>query len=79
MGDKLRVGKCGPSLAVHIPEAVAQAWGVREGSLVELDSSGDETVLRKKQYDLADLIAQITPENRHPEMDWGPPQGEEVW
>jgi hypothetical protein len=26
---------------------------------------------------LEDLVAQITPENRHPELDWGPPVGRE--
>lgn len=28
---------------------------------------------------LTEMIEQITPENRHPETDWGPPVGREVW
>jgi hypothetical protein len=28
---------------------------------------------------LADLLDQVTPENRHGELDWGVPAGKEVW
>jgi antitoxin component of MazEF toxin-antitoxin module len=28
---------------------------------------------------LAELVAQITPENCHGELDWGPPVGKEFW
>jgi antitoxin MazE len=33
----------------------------------------------RRKYDLADLVAGITPKNRHRETDWGRPQGEESW
>ncbi|HEY0068512.1 MAG TPA: excisionase family DNA-binding protein [Chloroflexia bacterium] len=29
--------------------------------------------------DLKALLSQITPENLHPEVDWGAPVGKEVW
>jgi antitoxin component of MazEF toxin-antitoxin module len=25
------------------------------------------------------LLEQVTPENRHDEIDWGEPQGREIW
>jgi antitoxin MazE len=28
---------------------------------------------------LEELLAKVTPENIHPEMDWGPPVGREFW
>jgi antitoxin MazE len=28
---------------------------------------------------LEQLVAGITPENRHRELEWGPPVGNEVW
>ena len=31
------------------------------------------------KYELSDLVARITPKNRHRETDWGRPQGEESW
>ena len=33
--------------------------------------------VRRKRYNLADLVAQITDENRHGEVDVGPPVGHE--
>ena len=35
--------------------------------------------VRKPDYTLEDLLAQITEENRHEEIDFGPPVGKEVW
>ena len=32
-----------------------------------------------KELTLDDLIANITPENRHAAIDWGPPVGKEIW
>jgi antitoxin component of MazEF toxin-antitoxin module len=32
-----------------------------------------------RTYDLNELIDGITPENRHDEMDFGKPMGEEAW
>jgi antitoxin MazE len=33
----------------------------------------------QQTYTLEELVAQITEENRHDEIDWGEPQGEEAW
>jgi antitoxin MazE len=33
----------------------------------------------KKVYDLVDLVKRITPDNLHELVDFGPPQGREVW
>jgi 7-carboxy-7-deazaguanine synthase len=32
-----------------------------------------------RRYELSELVARITPKNRHRETDWGEPQGEESW
>src|SRR5258706_53237 len=36
-------------------------------------------LLAQRRYTLEELVARITPENRHEEIDWGPPVGNEVW
>ena len=46
-----QVARWGSSLAIQIPEPVAEAWGVREGSETEMVLRGDELVTRKKAYD----------------------------
>ena len=79
MGAKSHVSKWGASLAVRIPKPIAEQWGVQEGSAIEIVPRGDQVVLRKKSYDLADMLAEMTPDNLHPEQDSGPPQGAEDW
>ena len=52
---------------------------MQESSAIEIVPQGDQVVLRKKSYDLAGMLAEITPDNRHPEQDSGPAQGGEDW
>ena len=78
MEARARVQRWGSSLAVRIPKPIAEQWGVREGSAIEIVASGGEVVLRKRKYDLADLVAQMRPEHHHPEREWDAPQGDEA-
>lgn len=34
---------------------------------------------RRRKYTLAELLARVTPESIHPEVDFGRPQGKEAW
>jgi antitoxin MazE len=76
------VAKWGNSLAVRIPQHLAKEIGLIDGAEVELVAiDGNLTIKprRQKQYSLEELIAGITPENRHAEVDTGVSVGEEVW
>ena len=79
MGANLYIRKWGSSLAVRIPKAIAEQWGVSEGSAIEMDSQGDRVVMRKQTYDLADMLTRVTADNLHPEQDIGETQGNEQW
>ncbi|MCY3858256.1 MAG: AbrB/MazE/SpoVT family DNA-binding domain-containing protein [Gammaproteobacteria bacterium] len=79
MGAKLRVGKWGSSLAVRIPKTVADQCGISEGSLLDMEVRSGQLVVRRRKYDLEELVSQITPENQHPEIFDGPPRGHEEW
>ena len=79
MGARSHVAKWGSSLAVRIPKPIAEQWGVREGSAVEIVSRGDEVVLSKREYSLAEMMGRVTPDNLHSEFDTGPPMGNEAW
>ena len=79
MGANLQVGKWGSSLAVRIPKAVAEQCGISEGSAMEIDVQSGRIVMWKRNYDLADMVSRITPENLHPEEDMGLPRGSERW
>jgi antitoxin MazE len=76
-----QVGKWGNSLAVRIPGVYAKDLGLEDGTDVEVCLLNGGLFLRpsRKVYRLDELIAGITPENRHEETDWGPPVGRESW
>ncbi len=73
MGANLRICKWGGSLAVRIPKAIAEQCGVSEGSAIEMDAQGGRIVLRKRPYDLAEMLSRITADNLHPEQEIGEP------
>jgi antitoxin MazE len=76
------VAKWGNSLAVRIPQHLAKEIGLIDGGEVEIVAiDGNLTIKprRQKQYSLEELIAGITPENRHGEIDTGMSVGEEIW
>jgi antitoxin MazE len=78
---RARVAKWGNSLGVRIPKAVAREVGLDEGASVEVKVSGRKLIFAPAgpQYRLNELVARITPKNRHRETDWGAPAGNESW
>jgi antitoxin MazE len=78
MRNEASVSKMGNNLAIRIPQAIAKRAGLNEGDSVALalDSNG-AIVLRptRRKYKLAELVARITPKNRHQETDWASPDG----
>ena len=78
----VNVAKWGNSLAVRIPQHLAKEIGLSDGVEVEIVAiDGNLTIKprRQKQSSLEELIAGITPENRHAEIDTGVSVGEEAW
>lgn len=76
------VRKWGNSLALRIPKALAVEAGISEGSAVEIELDGDTLsvrALRIEDYSLEDLLAGVTPQNRHGEIETGGSVGREVW
>lgn len=67
----------GNSLGIRIPKDAADRIGIDQGSEMELTVIGNENIITlkpkkaRKQYSLDELLGQITPENRHEEIDFG--------
>ena len=78
---RARIAKWGNSLGVRIPRAIAKKVGLDEGANVEVRVSGRNLVLAPahREYSLQELVAGITPKNRHRETNWGAPVGNEYW
>lgn len=76
---KARILKWGNSLAVRIPQTIAKDVHIKKGDAIELTVEEDKIAVRKvsRVPTLAELVAQITPENRHDEVSTGTPAGKE--
>jgi len=76
------VRKWGNSAAVRIPAKLLAEVGLEIDQPVELRSERGRIVIepiRKRRYDLDELIAAIRPDNLHDAVDTGPAVGREVW
>ncbi len=79
MARTTRISKWGSSLAVRIPKAVAENWGVKEGTAVEMSQDDQGIRLCKRKYDLDEMIASMDPDNLPPYLWDDEPRGKEVW
>ena len=76
------VKKWGNSAAVRIPAATLAAAGLKTNDPVDVREENGRIVIEKataRPPTLDQLLAKITPDNVHPETDWGPPVGKEIW
>lgn len=75
------VRQWGNSLALRIPKALAERSRLADGSEVEIAVEDGRLVITPVTPgpSLADLLAQVTDENRHDEVGTGRTIGREVW
>lgn len=79
---KATVRKWGNSASVRIPAAIMEAARLRLDQRVEIREEQGRVVIepiRPTTYDIAELVAGITEENRHDPVDMGPRAGKEAW
>lgn len=79
---KAHIQKWGNSFALRIPQPFAREIHVKKGSTVELFVKDGRLVLTpisKTKYTLKELLAGVTKENLHQEIDSGLPRGREVF
>jgi len=76
-----QISKWGNSLAIRLPKHLADQVQFTEGTSVTLSIEEGAIVLRKagRSYALDQLLAGITPENIHREIQTGSAVGLEVW
>jgi antitoxin MazE len=81
MATTTQIAKWGNSLGVRLPKAVAREARLDEGDTVDVSVNNGTIVIRPSRptYSLQELVAKITPRNRHGETDWGEPLGDETW
>lgn len=75
------IQKWGNSLGIRIPQNITKEYGFNHGTKVEILKTREGIIIRLAEPTptLEGLMAQITPENQHIEVDFGKAEGEEIW
>jgi antitoxin MazE len=76
-----RVKRWGNSLALRIPKAFVEQTQMRDDSVVDLSIEGETIVvrpIRRNRRTLDELLAGVTDENLHDEVEFGPAVGKEL-
>jgi antitoxin MazE len=79
---RTRIQKWGNSLALRIPKSFANEVGLQKETSVEISLAEGKLVITqitKPRLNLDQLLARVTKENLHHEVDTGPAVGNEVW
>jgi len=76
-----QIAKWGNSLGLRLPKSIALEARIDEGDTVDLSVTNGAIVIRPSRptYSLEELVAKITPQNRHDETEWDEPVGREAW
>ena len=76
------LGKWGNATAVRIPLAICEELGFEPGKTVVMDVVDSQLIIRNTEhgYTLAGRMAAWDGEYyRGEEIDWGEPEGQEIW
>ena len=79
---RTRIQKWGNSLALRIPKSFADEAGIQRETPVEVSLADGRLVITpvtESKLTLEQLLAKVTEENLHHEVDTGPATGNEMW
>ncbi len=79
---KTRVQKWGNSLALRIPKSFANEVGLQRETSVEVSLADGKLIITpvtQPKLTLKQLLAKVTKENLHHEVDTGSAAGNETW
>lgn len=76
-----KISLWGNSLGVRLPQSIVKQIGLEAGNTISISTEGNKIVLSpvRSTYSLQELLQDVTPDLQHQEVDWGEPEGDEVW
>ncbi len=79
-----KVQNWGNSQGIRIPKAILKETSIIVGDEVDVYAEADKIVIQIKnqirgKYLIENLVAEMPPDYRSEEMEWGDPEGREVW
>jgi antitoxin MazE len=75
------IKKWGDSLAIRLPQSLLTHLDVKEDCEIEISIDEGRLILspvKKPKYTLDELLAKVTPDSLHDEIEFGAPPGKEV-
>jgi len=79
---KTKIKKWGNSLALRIPKYLASDANLDLNAWVDMSIDKDSIIIKPihdKKYSLKKLLAEVSENNLHGEIDSGAPVGKEAW
>ena len=79
---KVQIQKWGNSLALRIPKSFAIESKIEQGSTVEVSLESGKIIVfpvAEPEFSLDELLAGVTAENLHGEIETGASVGKEAW
>jgi antitoxin MazE len=76
------VKKRGNNVSVRIPSVIMRAAHLRLNQVVDVREEAGRIIIEpvpQPEFDLESLVAEITDQNLHQEVDFGTPVGNEAW
>ncbi len=77
--NRMKTMKKGLKAAARIRRGPEGRHHSKSTELARADRSFSDESLAEKDLALENLVANVTEDNNHPEIDFGPPKGEEEW
>lgn len=77
---QLAIKKWGNSVGVRIPSVILNTLQLQAESLIDLRVENGKIIIEpvRTEYNLAEMLSEITSENLHQEISTGSPVGKEV-
>lgn len=73
------LARWGNSLAVRVPRELAESLGLREGAALDLTIEDNAIIVRRKRYDIRELVAAMDADTIPPLLIDDAPRGTEEW
>ena len=79
----LTICKWGNSQGIRFPKDILKKIHADVGTDVKVECTDGKITIEpaepEKKYSIHDLVKEIPPDYRHEEIDWGKPEGGEIW
>ena len=79
----LTINKWGNSQGIRLPKDLMNKLHATVGMSVNAEFHDGKIIIEpaspKKIYNIHDLVKKIKPQDKQSEVDWGKPEGKEIW